>query len=363
MSIMSIMSIVRSNVDKYIVCSDLSLSYNYGFIILVLIILQIVTGLWITTLYYSTSGYESLIKLTKDIYYGLLIRNIHGSLPTLIQFCILYHISRGIIYGSIGSYSSVWISGIILYLLVCMICYMGYVLPYGQISYWGIAVIVSILPNIIREWMFGDNIITIKCVNRYLVFHYLIPFILLLVIIIHMYYLHYLDSSVSSISFKSNSIITSICKIEFYPLMVVKDLWFLSLFIFIIVLLTTDQIWNHGDNNDKANSLKTPNHIVPEWYFLYLYSILKCIPEFYSGIISMLLVVSTLINLLLINNLLQSRYNIRRYTLLLLVILFVYYLSLVYIGSDLPTIECTTLGRYLILSIGIVLTLYSYLLL
>ncbi len=281
----------------------------------------------------------------------------------MIQFCILYHIGRGIIYGSIGSYSNLWISGIILYLLLCVICYMGYVLPFGQISYWGIAVIMSIFPNMIREWIFGDNIITIKCVNRYLVFHYLIPFILLIVIIVHMYYLHYVDSSVSSVSFKSNSIITSISKIEFYPLMVIKDIWFILLFIFIVILLTTDQIWNHGDNNDKANSLKTPNHIVPEWYFLYLYSILKCIPEFYSGIISMVLIVFSLFILLLINMVLQSRYNIRRYSLLLVTILFITYLALVYIGSDLPTIECTTFGRYIILTIGIVLTSYSYLLL
>ena len=362
--LMWMLSIVRSNVDKYIVCSDLWLWYNWGFIILVLMIIQIIWGLVISTLYWWYSGYWWLISLTRDIYYGINIRQLHGSLPTLIQLGILYHIGRGIVYNSIGYVSSLWIWGIVLYLCVCLICYMGYVLPYGQIWYWGVMVIMSILPNMIREWVFGDTVITVRCVNRYYILHYLIPLLSLLLIIVHMYYLHYVDGSVSSNSTKGNSSISSIVSITFYPLMVIKDCWYMCLVIMLIVMLTLDhnQSWNHGDNNDEANSLKTPIHIVPEWYFLYLYAVLKCIPEFYSGIITMVVMICSLLILLLTWYLYSSKWLIRRVTLWTCVMLFIVYFWLVYVGQDFPTLESTSAGRMILMWYCLILTSMMYVL-
>jgi ubiquinol-cytochrome c reductase cytochrome b subunit len=226
----------------------------------------------------------------RDIHNGWLIRYIHANGASMFFIVVYSHIFRGLYYGSyMQPREMLWCSGIVIFLLMMATAFMGYVLPWGQMSFWGASVITRLLTvipfagNAIVEWFWGGYSIQNPTLKRFFSLHYLMPFIIAALVIIHIALLHK-DGSNNPLGIESN-----IDKIPFYPYFYVKDLFMFMCFtcFFSVILLYYPNLLGHSDNYIPADPLKTPLHIVPEWYFLPFYAILRSIPSKVGGILGM----------------------------------------------------------------------------
>ena len=223
--------------------------------------------------------------IIREVYYGWSLRYIHSNGASFLFIVLFIHIGRGLYYGSYYYNSNSWFSGIIIFIILMAIAFIGYVLPWGQMSFWGATVITNLLspfPCLI-EWICGGFYISNPTLKRFFIFHFILPFIICGFIIIHFYYLHYLSSN-NSLGYNINN------KILLFPFILIKELFGL----FIIITLYTIQLFfgifslSHPDNAFQVNELVTPLHIVPEWYFLSYYTMLKAIPNKTAGFIILL---------------------------------------------------------------------------
>ena len=226
----------------------------------------------------------------RDVNYGWLIRYAHANGASMFFICVFIHIGRGLYYGSyMGKRAIVWNIGIIIFILMMATAFIGYVLVFGSMSLWGCVVITNLLSAIpfvgqdIVEWIWGGYSVSNPTLNRFYSFHYLLPFILTGLIIVHLIALH-IGGSNNPIGLDSN-----IDKLVFHPYYSIKDLFGYTIFILLyIYLIFFDPNWlGHSDNYIPANPLVTPTHIQPEWYFLFAYAILRSIPDKLLGVLAL----------------------------------------------------------------------------
>ena len=285
------------NIFKYPTPSNLSYFWNFGSLLGICLIIQILTGILLGMHYCANVNYafHSIQHILRDVPFGWLLKYIHANTASLFFVCVYIHIARSLYYG-LYTNKSVWFSGIILFFLMMLTAFLGYVLPWGQMSYWGATVIsnfISVLPYLGQDivyWIWGGFSVDNATLNRFFSLHYLFPFLIFTLVIIHIISLHEKGSS------NPNGLNSDIDKISFHSYFTIKDI--LGLFIFLIFFVFLIFFYPHllGDpeNNIPANPLVTPLHIMPEWYFLFAYAILRCIPNKAGGVIALVLSIAIL---------------------------------------------------------------------
>nr|AAF15145.1 cytochrome b [Eliurus webbi]QCT05469.1 cytochrome b [Eliurus tanala]QDJ00017.1 cytochrome b [Eliurus ellermani]QCT05472.1 cytochrome b [Eliurus tanala]QCT05475.1 cytochrome b [Eliurus tanala] len=272
--------------------SNISSWWNFGSLLGICLILQIATGLFLAMHYTSdtTTAFSSVTHICRDVNYGWLIRYLHANGASMFFICLFIHVGRGMYYGSYMSIET-WNMGIILLFAVMATAFMGYVLPWGQMSFWGATVITNLLSAIpyigttLVEWIWGGFSVDKATLTRFFAFHFILPFIIVALVMVHLLFLHETGSNNPS-GLNSDS-----DKIPFHPYYTIKDILgvlLLLLFLISLVLFTPDLLGD-PDNYTPANPLNTPPHIKPEWYFLFAYAILRSIPNKLGGVLALIL--------------------------------------------------------------------------
>ncbi len=274
--------------------ANLSVNWNYGSLLGLVLIIQLVTGIVLATRFsgHSDISFDSVIMIYQDSNYGWLIRLFHSTGATFFFFCIYAHIGRGIYYGSYV-YPEVWNLGVVIYLILIGTAFLGYVLPWGQMSYWGATVITNLLSAIpylgsyLVEWVWGGFAVGNPTLTRFFALHYLMPFVILALVVLHIFFLH-LTGRTNPLGVSSNT-----NKVSFHYYYSVKDLYvyFVFMFIFLFFTLKYGYSFIDAENFIPANPLVTPTHIQPEWYFLFAYAILRSIPNKLGGVLGLVLAV------------------------------------------------------------------------
>nr|ALO71081.1 cytochrome b [Pselaphinae sp. 8 EF-2015] len=285
--------------------SNISSWWNFGSLLGLCLIIQILTGLFLTMHYCANINlaFSSVIHICRDMNYGWLIRTLHANGASFFFICLYLHISRGFYYDSFTLTYTWWI-GTLIFLITMMTAFMGYVLPWGQMSFWGATVITNLLSAIpylgtmIVQWLWGGFAVNNATLSRFYTFHFLFPFLILAMIMIHLMFLHQTGSN-NPMGVNSN-----IDKVPFYPFFLFKDLFGYIFMIFLLTMLTliNPYMLSDPDNFIPANPLVTPIHIQPEWYFLFAYAILRSIPNKLGGVIALLMSIMIIMLLPFINN-------------------------------------------------------------
>nr|AGY31252.1 cytochrome b [Heterandria formosa]AGY31255.1 cytochrome b [Heterandria formosa]AGY31259.1 cytochrome b [Heterandria formosa] len=270
---------------------NISAWWNFGSLLGLCLIAQILTGLFLAMHYTSdiSTAFSSVTHICRDVNYGWLIRNMHANGASFFFICIYLHIGRGLYYGSY-LYKETWNIGIILLLLVMMTAFVGYVLPWGQMSFWGATVITNLLSAVpymgdaLVQWIWGGFSVDNATLTRFFAFHFLLPFVVAAATLVHLIFLHETGSN-NPIGLNSNT-----DKISFHPYFSYKDLLgFIFLLTSLIALaLFSPNLLGDPENFTPANPLVTPPHIKPEWYFLFAYAILRSIPNKLGGVLALL---------------------------------------------------------------------------
>nr|YP_010895052.1 cytochrome b [Chasmomma nigrum]WJW73578.1 cytochrome b [Chasmomma nigrum] len=277
--------------------SNISMWWNFGSLLGLCLIIQILTGLFLAMHYTAdiNMAFNSVDHICRNVNYGWLLRTLHANGASFFFICIYLHIGRGMYYGSF-LFTPTWLSGTIILFLVMATAFMGYVLPWGQMSFWGATVITNLLSAIpylgtdLVQWIWGGFSVDNPTLSRFFTFHFILPFIVLAMVMIHLLFLHQTGSS-NPIGLNSN-----LDKIPFHPYFSYKDI---VGFIILLMLLTMLTLWNpyllgDPDNFIPANPLVTPAHIQPEWYFLFAYAILRSIPNKLGGVIALVMSIAIL---------------------------------------------------------------------
>jgi len=231
--------------------------WNLGFLAFVLMLLQILSGVILTLFYSADQNYYGLISLQRDVYWGFIMKLLHNNLPSLIYLALLLHISRSMYYGIYQTNVLTWNNGVLLLLLFSVICYLGYVLSWGQISYWGATVILNLVHPIIVQWISGNYFISITCLRRFFILHFILPFVLLIIFCLHVSYLH--DAGSMNPGSRNT---TSLFPMTLY--VIIKDVFVSIVLISLLVTFWDSLSFSHSDNLIYPNPLVTPTHIVPE---------------------------------------------------------------------------------------------------
>nr|USH57552.1 cytochrome b [Ninguta schrenckii] len=293
-----ILKIINGSLVDLPTPSNISAWWNFGSLLALCLMTQILTGLFLT-MYYTANiemAFFSVNYICRNVNYGWLIRTLHANGASFFFICIYIHIGRGIYYESFNLFYT-WMIGVIILFLLMATAFMGYVLPWGQMSFWGATVITNLLSAIpylgtlLVNWIWGGFAVDNATLTRFYTFHFLLPFILLMMAMIHLLFLHQTGSN-NPLGINSN-----LDKIPFHPFFTFKDLiGFIILFFFLTILtLTNPYLLGDPDNFIPANPLVTPIHIQPEWYFLFAYAILRSIPNKLGGVIALVLSILILI--------------------------------------------------------------------
>ena len=289
-----IFSFIDAHLIDYPAPKNLNYWYNFGSIAGIMLVLQIVTGVVLAMHYtpHADLAFDSVEHIMRDVNYGWLLRYMHANGASFFFIAVYIHLFRGLYYGSYKSPRELlWWMGIIILLLMMASAFMGYVLPWGQMSFWGATVITNLfsaIPGVgetIVRWLWGGFAVDNPTLNRFYSLHYLLPFVIFGVVFLHLWALHHR---------KSNNPLGIDIKgpqdtIPFHPYYTVKDVLGLAVFgiLFSLVLFFAPNALGEVDNYIKADPLVTPEHIVPEWYFLPFYAILRAIPHKLLGVIAM----------------------------------------------------------------------------
>nr|QDA95906.1 cytochrome b [Metachirus nudicaudatus] len=286
-----IMKIVNDSFIDLPAPSNISAWWNFGSLLGICLIIQILTGLFLAMHYTSDTltAFSSVAHICRDVNYGWLIRNLHANGASLFFMCLFLHIGRGIYYGSY-LYKETWNIGVILLLTVMATAFVGYVLPWGQMSFWGATVITNLLSaipyigNSLVEWIWGGFSVDKATLTRFFAFHFILPFIIMALVIVHLLFLHETGSN------NPTGINPNADKIPFHPYYTIKDILglFLMLLVLLLLALFSPDLLGDPDNFTPANPLNTPPHIKPEWYFLFAYAILRSIPNKLGGVLALL---------------------------------------------------------------------------
>jgi ubiquinol-cytochrome c reductase cytochrome b subunit len=287
-----LMAILNSHVIDYPTPSNLTYAWSFGSTAGFCLIIQILTGVFLAMHYtpHIDLAFVSVEHIMRDVNNGWLIRYMHANGASMFFIVVYSHIFRGLYYGSyMHPRQHLWCSGVLIFILMMATAFMGYVLPWGQMSFWGATVITNLFSAIpfvgpsIVEWLWGGFSVDNATLNRFFSFHFLVPFLIAGMSVIHLALLHEHGSN-NPIGVES-----SVDKIPFYPYFYVKDLlaFFGLITIFAVFVFYFPNLMGHPDNYIPANPMVTPAHIVPEWYFLPFYAILRSIPDKLGGVIAM----------------------------------------------------------------------------
>nr|YP_010238976.1 cytochrome b [Megalinus hunanensis]QTE20691.1 cytochrome b [Megalinus hunanensis] len=278
--------------------SNISAWWNFGSLLGLCLGLQIVTGLFLAMHYTANVelAFNSIAHICRDVNYGWLLRTLHANGASFFFICLYLHIGRGLYYGSYNLIHT-WIMGVIIFFMVMGTAFLGYVLPWGQMSFWGATVItnlVSAIPYLgtsIVQWLWGGFAVDNATLTRFFTLHFLLPFVVAALVMIHLLFLHQTGSN-NPLGTNSN-----IDKIPFHPYFSFKDLFgfIMMLMILTILTLTNPYLLGDPDNFIPANPLVTPVHIQPEWYFLFAYAILRSIPNKLGGVIALVMSIAILL--------------------------------------------------------------------
>ena len=299
-------SFIDSHIISYPTPVNLNYMWSFGSTAGLCLVIQILTGIFLA-MHYSPHidlAFNSVEHIMSDVNNGWLIRYIHANGASMFFIVIYSHIFRGLYYGSyMFPRGRLWASGVIIFLLMMATAFMGYVLPWGQMSFWGATVITNLFSAIpfvggsIVEWLWGGFSVGNATLNRFFSLHYLMPFVIAGLVIVHLSLLHN-DGSNNPLGVGTN-----VDTVSFYPYFYVKDLFafFILILLFSFFIVFFPNILGHSDNYIPANPLSTPAHIVPEWYFLPFYAILRSIPNKLGGVAAMVGAILVLLLLPLIN--------------------------------------------------------------
>nr|ADA72097.1 cytochrome b [Pachytriton brevipes] len=272
--------------------SNISYWWNFGSLLGICLITQVITGLFLAMHYTADtqSAFSSVAHICRDVNHGWLMRNIHANGASFFFICIYLHIGRGLYYGSY-MFKETWNIGVVLLLLVMATAFVGYVLPWGQMSFWGASVITNLLSAIpyvgssLVEWVWGGFSVDKATLTRFFAFHFLLPFLIAGMSIIHLLFLHETGSN------NPTGIPSNQDKVSFHPYFSYKDLlgFLLALLTLVLIALVVPNLLVDPENFIPANPLMAPPHIKPEWYFLFAYAILRSIPNKLGGVIALLM--------------------------------------------------------------------------
>ena len=277
---------------------NISRWWNFGSLLGLCLIIQILTGLFLAIHYTAdiSIAFDRVTHICRDVNYGWLLRTLHANGASFFFICIYLHVGRGIYYGSY-LFEPTWLVGVVILFLVIGTAFIGYVLPWGQISFWGATVITNLLSAIpylgteLVQWIWGGFAVDNATLTRFFTFHFIFPFIVAAITIIHLLFLHQTGSN-NPLGINSNS-----DKIPFHPYFTYKDIVGFIIIIILLTLLTLIDPYLLGDPDNfiPANPLVTPVHIQPEWYFLFAYAILRSIPNKLGGVIALVISIAILI--------------------------------------------------------------------
>nr|AOY39628.1 cytochrome b [Scolytinae sp. BMNH 1039896] len=285
--------------------SNISTMWNFGSLLGLCLIIQILTGIFLAMHYCPnvSMAFNSVAHICRDVNYGWMLRILHANGASFFFICLYSHIGRGIYFGSYYL-KETWMTGVTIFFLVMGTAFLGYVLPWGQMSFWGATVItnlVSAIPYLgttLVQWIWGGFAVDNATLSRFFAFHFLFPFIVSALVLIHLIFLHQTGSN-NPLGTPSN-----LDKMPFHPFFTLKDLVgiFMILFMLTILSLQNPYLLGDPDNFVPANPLVTPVHIQPEWYFLFAYAILRSIPNKLGGVLALVASIAILYILPFTNN-------------------------------------------------------------
>jgi ubiquinol-cytochrome c reductase cytochrome b subunit len=287
------LAFIDGHIIDYPTPLNLNYMWSFGSSAGICLVIQIVTGIFLAMHYtpHIDMAFSSVEHIMRDVNNGWLLRYVHANGASMFFIVVYCHIFRGLYYGSyMAPRALLWCSGVIIFFLMMATAFMGYVLPWGQMSFWGATVITNLFSAVpfvgknIVEWLWGGFSVGNATLNRFFSLHYLLPFLIVGLVIIHLALLHK-DGSNNPVGTNS-----SVDNISFYPYFYVKDLvaFFSLVFLFSIFVFFFPNYLGHSDNYIPANPISTPAHIVPEWYFLPFYAILRSIPHKLGGVLGMI---------------------------------------------------------------------------
>lgn len=279
---------------EYRAPKNLSYAWNFGSLAGLALVLQIITGLFLTMQYtpHADLAFDSVERIMRDVNFGWLLRYMHAVGASMFFIVVYLHIARGLFYGSYKNPRELlWFIGIFIFIMMMATAFMGYVLPWGQMSFWGAKVITNLFSAVpfvgedIVIWLWGGFSVDNATLNRFFALHYLLPFLTLGVVIIHVWALHIHGSgNPTGLDVKTRK-----DTIPFHPYYTVKDFFGIGVFLLVLFgfVFFAPNVLGHPDNYIQANPLVTPAHIVPEWYFLPFYAVLRSVPDKLGGVIAM----------------------------------------------------------------------------
>nr|AIY62151.1 cytochrome b [Glyptotermes sp. C TB-2014] len=277
--------------------SNISTWWNFGSLLGTCLIMQIITGLFLAMHYCPDieMAFSSIAHICRDVNYGWILRTLHANGASMFFICIYMHTGRNIYYGSY-SLMHTWSIGVLIMFVTMATAFLGYVLPWGQMSFWGATVITNLLSAVpymgteLVQWVWGGFAVDNATLTRFFTLHFLMPFVITALVMIHLLFLHQTGSN-NPLGMKSDT-----DKIPFHPYFTTKDIvGFMILFTALTILsLKEPYILGDPDNFTPANPLVTPVHIQPEWYFLFAYAILRSIPNKLGGVIALAMSIAIL---------------------------------------------------------------------
>ncbi|YP_003795358.1 cytochrome b (mitochondrion) [Oratosquilla oratoria] len=270
--------------------SNISIWWNFGSLLGLCLVVQLATGLFLAMHYtaHIDLAFSSVAHICRDVNYGWLLRTIHANGASFFFICLYLHVGRGLYYGSY-LFMHTWSVGVIILFLVMGTAFMGYVLPWGQMSFWGATVITNLLSAVpyvgtdLVQWVWGGFAVDNATLTRFFTFHFLFPFVVAAATMVHILFLHQTGSS------NPLGLVSNIDKVPFHPYFTFKDIVGFVVMLMALILLSLLDPYMLGDpeNFIPANPMSTPLHIQPEWYFLFAYAILRSIPNKLGGVIAL----------------------------------------------------------------------------
>jgi ubiquinol-cytochrome c reductase cytochrome b/c1 subunit len=290
-------NVLPNHLMYYPTSSNTNYLWSFGSLSGIFLVIQIVTGVLLAMHYtpHILLAFLSVEHIARDVNFGWLMRYMHANGASFFFIVAYIHIGRNLFFKTYNfPRLMLWSSGIILFLLMMATAFLGYVLPWGQMSFWAATVITNLFTAIpvvgksAAQWLWGGYAVDNPTLNRFFSLHYLLPFLLSGLALVHLNLLHVTGSTNPTGAYKN------LDKISFYPYFYIKDLFILlvTLFIFSYFVFFNPNFLGHPDNYIPANSLVTPAHLVPEWYFLPFYAILRSIPSKVGGLICMVLAIA-----------------------------------------------------------------------
>ena len=289
-----IIELVKTSALDFPTPKNLNYWWTFGGILALMLVVQIITGI-VLVMHYTPQAelaFNSVEHIMRDVNYGWLLRYMHANGASMFFIAVYIHIFRGMYYGSYKAPREVlWIIGVLIYLVMMATAFMGYVLPWGQMSFWGAKVITNLFSAIpfvgesITTWLWGGYAVDNPTLNRFFSLHYLLPFVLAGLVGLHIWALHVPgNNNPTGVSVKSGQ-----DTVPFHPYYTMKDSFAIVVFliVFALFLFFSPNYLGHAINYEPANPLSTPAHIVPEWYYLPFYAILRAIPSKLGGVIAM----------------------------------------------------------------------------